>query len=434
MRKMISYNKLLKKRETDVMGFLNEIQLNYPNAISLASGRPDEAFFNLGNINAYLDTYTDYIYRKEGLDKETILNSLGQYNRTKGIINDLLLDYLNTDWNILARPEDIIVTVGAQEGMILSILAMCNKETDAIIVEDPSYIGISHFSELAGYNTVPTRVDGEGMCLTTLEKNIQQCIKNGQKVKLVYTIPDFQNPTGVRMPLKNRKKLLLLAEEYDFLIIEDNAYGDFVLDGERYPTIKSMDSKGNVIYLHSFSKLIYPSLRIGVVVADKVFSKGVALSDLMAKVKGYTTVNTPTITQAILGGMLVKYEFSLQAYNQAKKANLLAKRNKILSTLKKSFKKYNQTANQKISWNTPEGGYFMSLTLPFSISSEDVIECAREYGVIFTPMAFFYLEEGGEHQIRIAYSYVKIEQIEKAIEALAQFLMAKVKQATLRTQ
>ena len=418
-------NKSLNKLEEDVMGFLNEVQLNFPNATSMASGRPEESFFDLQHAQEYIDTFVNYRSKETNVSSEAFLRSLGQYNRTKGIINDIVAKYLKNDYQIDFSPADIIINVGSQESMILSLLALMNREEDVFCVEDPSYVGISHFALINGYETAPIAVDAEGINLEVLEKTIEATKKKGKHVKAVYVIPDFQNPTGIRTPIEKRKKLLQMAATHNFMIIEDNAYGDFVFEDVAYPTLKSLDTEGNVIYLHSFSKSLHPSLRMGVMVADKVFEDGIKLSDIVAKIKGYTTVNSPAIPQAILAGVLLKNNYSLQKYNEEKSSNLRKKRDKVLAALAKYINASKETKLQSVTWNVPEGGYFLTLTLPFIITKEDVIACAKNYQVIFTPMSFFHLSKGGENQIRIAYSYVKMNQIETAIENLVHFLATK---------
>ncbi len=417
----------VNKQIEDVMGFLNEVQLNYPAAISLASGRPDERFFDLQNIQEYVDTYVHYISKEKNTSPEKLLNDLGQYNRAKGVVNELVSTYFENDYQIKVDGEELLINVGSQESFILTLLTLCSKENEVLVVEDPSYIGLSHFGIMNECQVLPSPVTENGLCLERLEENILACKEKGQQVKLVYVIPDFQNPTGVRMPVKNRSKLLELAEQYNFFIIEDNAYGDFVFEDTKYPTIKSLDKKGCVIYLHSFSKIIYPALRIGVMVCNAVLKDGSKLSDLMAKTKAYTTVNTPSLTQMVLGGLLVKHQFSLKEYNKEKIEKLKYKRDRTIQALTTYFSSASSSSGlDKITWNIPEGGYFLTLTLPFNITKEDVINCAKNYKVIVTPMSFFYLLRGGSNQIRIAYSYVAEEQIDTAIHRLSKFLSEKL--------
>lgn len=415
----------MDKLEEDVMGFLNEIQQNFPDSVSLASGRPDESYFDLDRSGEYLDIFREYLKVDKNFDLRKITNELGQYNRTKGIINELIVKYLENDYGISADPDNTLISVGTQESLMLSVIVLCNKNRDVILVENPSYVGISHFSFLCGYEISPVAMKKNGVCLATLEKKILKYQSKGKRVKIVYTIPDFQNPTGIRMPVGNRKRLLELSKKYNFFIIEDNAYGDFVFDGPKYPTIKSLDESENVIYLHSFSKIIHPSLRIGVMVTGKILNEARKLIDLMSRMKGYTTVNTPSITQSILGGMLINNEFSFRNYNQAKLESLRRKKVITVEALKKYFKNSKNPFLNNVSWNSPEGGFFLTLEFPIAIRKKDMIECAKNFKVIFTPMSFFYIGNGGENEIRIAYSHIRENLIDKAIKNLAAFLSKK---------
>src|SRR5690606_33509173 len=132
-----------------------------------------------------------------------------------GIINELIVKYLENDYQIKVNSNDILINVGTQESFILTLLTLCNKEDDVLIVENPSYVGISYFGLIGGYYIIPTPVKSHGLCLDTLEKNILKCKGKGKNVKLVYVTPDFQNPTGTRMPIENRLRLLELAIKYN---------------------------------------------------------------------------------------------------------------------------------------------------------------------------------------------------------------------------
>jgi (S)-3,5-dihydroxyphenylglycine transaminase len=415
-------NPMLENLKEDVMGFLNEIQLSYPNALSLASGRPDRNFFDFADISKYIDIYLKYASHNNMLND---INDLGQYNKAKGIINDFVSKYLEKEYAIKANPESILINVGTQESLLIAVMTLCDKENDIIVVENPAYIGLTHYSLLEGYKLEPVDVKSDGICLDSLRQKITQVESNGKKVKIVYVTPDFQNPTGVIMSIENRLKLLKMAEEHDFYILEDNAYGDFVLEGEKKPTLKSLDEMKRVIYLHSLSKIIYPALRIGIMVVDQVIN-GLIISDLMAKVKGYTTVNTPSLTQIAFAGILIENKFSLQNYNDKKLKNLFLRRALVLQALDKYFIQNDEDWSRKIIWNKPKGGFFLTLKLPIKILKEDVIECAKRFNVICTPMSFFYLNEGGENEIRLAYSYVEIEKIDTAICNLSEYLKFKI--------
>lgn len=422
-------NPLLNQVGEDVMGFLNEIQLKYPKAISFASGRPDEEYFNLKDFSKYFDLYVKTISISEKKSKLKVLNSLGQYNRTKGIINTLVANYLYKDEKINVKPEDILITVGTQESFAMAILTLCNRDNDVIIVEDPAYVGITHFSIIAGYQIEPVQVNQDGISLRVLEEKINHFKTKGKKVKVVYVIPDYQNPTGNSMTLENRHGLLELAVKYDFLIIEDNAYSEFVYNGKKSLTLKALDVNERVIYLRSFSKTLYPSLRLGAMIANqKILNNGKweALSDLMAKTKGYLTVNTSSINQAIFGGILIENNFSLKKMNKEKVLNMKRKRDQLLASLNKWMSIKKAPWAKEVSWNIPSGGFFITVYVPFNVTKADVVFCAENYQVIVTPMSFFYLGKGGTNEIRLAFSNIKDREIEPAIKNLATYFKSRI--------
>lgn len=423
-------NPLLFSMGEDVMGFLNEVQLQYPNAISFASGRPDAKYFKIEQFSECLDYFVKNSAREKGLEENIVLENLGQYNRTKGIINEEVSKYLLLDESIKAAPEDILITVGAQEAISIGITTLCDRENDVILVEDPAYIGITHFAKINDYKIESIPVIADESSIKAIEEKILEHQKKGKKVKVVYVIPDFQNPTGNSMSLANRRQLLALARLYDFVIFEDNAYGDFYYEKDKMPTLKSLDQNHNVIYLRSLSKTIYPSLRLCLmVVTQKVNVQGkiFALSDLMAKTKGYVTVNTPSIMQAMFGGLLLKNEFSLESLNAEKRAGMKEKRDQLLESLNHFFNKQTQSWAESISWNSPAGGFFLIVKVPFEITKEDVIRCAEVNKVIFTPMSFFYMDKGGENELRLAFSNVTSEEIKNGIERLSEFIKSKVR-------
>ncbi|MGO4295017.1 aminotransferase-like domain-containing protein [Chitinophaga sp. RAB17] len=418
-------NPLLKNIGEDVMGFLNEIQLKYPTAISLASGRPDEHYFGLQDFPVYFNTYVDAVAAAEKKDRQTVMNNLGQYNRAKGIINEQVAAYLEKDEGIKANPEDLLITVGTQEALAIAVMTLCDKEKDVIIVEDPTYVGITHFSIITGYPVTPVQVNERGLCLNTLEQKILQHRQQGKNVKIVYVISDYQNPTGNIMPVENRLRLLELAGKYDFFILEDNAYGEFSYDGTNVLSLKALDTGKRVIYLRSFSKTLYPSLRLAALVAgQQVVEEGkvTSLSDLMAKTKGYITVNTPSINQAVFGGILIKNNYSLKQVNREKIANLKEKRDQLISSLNRFLDAGKFPWAKDISWNIPGGGFFITIKVPFKVTKAEVITCAEQYHLVFTPMSFFYLGEGGDYEIRLAFSHVSVAQISTGIERLAMYL------------
>lgn len=419
-------NAFFESGAEDVMGFLNEIQLDYREAISFASGRPAEEHFGLDEIFLNYETFLEYAAGRTNSSRQTVLQELGQYNRTKGIINELLTRFLYTDEQIKADPSAVLVTVGAQEAMVITLHTLINHSTDVLLAEDPSYVGISAFAAIAGIETGGVATGSNGIDLDCLEAQIREYAAMGKKVKAVYVIPDFHNPTGSCMPLENRRRLLLLADQFDFYIIEDNAYGAYRYDGERLPAIKALDRNRRVILIYSFSKIVYPSLRLAALVADQeitVAGSKKPLSDLMAKVKGYLTVNTPAITQALLGGMLLRHHCSFKESNKARVATLKERRDAVVCALEEHLGKKEWA--QGISWTHPQGGFFITLKVPFEVNRTVLMHCVEKYRVIFCPLSFFYLEAGGQHEIRLAFSNLSINDIKTGIAGLSLFFREK---------
>jgi (S)-3,5-dihydroxyphenylglycine transaminase len=416
-------NPLLREIGEDVMGFLNEIQMKYPGAISFASGRPDSHFFHIEQFAYYVDLYVQEQAKRQARALPAVFADLGQYNRAKGIINELVADFLSNDEHITVDPQDLMMTVGTQEALSIAVMTLCDRARDVIVVEDPTYVGLPHFAAIAGYQLSPVQMDDDGMSLVLLEEQILAFRQQHKKVKLVYVIPDYQNPTGNSMSLQKRHHLLALAGKYDFFILEDNAYGDFVYEGEKYPTLKSLDKDKRVIYMRSFSKTLYPSLRLSAMVADQLINYNgmpTGLIDLMAKTKGYISVNTPSLTQAVVGGMLIEHQCSLRDMTQKKVADMKRKRDQMLYSLQHFFKNEEACWAKDISWNIPQGGFFITIKVPFDVGKEEVIVYAEKFGVIVTPMSFFYQGDKGTREIRLAFSNLSPDEIHEGIKKLAQ--------------
>lgn len=420
----IELNKHLHDPYLNVMDFLNEVTLKNPEAISFAPGRPDHTYFNVADSDKYFQIYVKYRAQKLGKTEEEILQDLGQYNKTKGIINDELAASLKNDENILVSGNDVVVTSGAQEAMIIILSTICDPGNDVILVSDPSYIGFTGFAKIFGLEICLVKSTEEGIDLDDLEINIEKLKASGKKPKIVYDIPDFHNPTGTYLSLAKRKQFLSLAEKHNFFIVEDNPYGMFVYEGEKIPTIKSLDTQKRCIYIGSYSKSLYPSLRIGYIVADQIMENGTALSNEMTKVKSLTTVITSSITQAITGGILVDANFSLTTINTEKVAGYKAKWETILNALKSNFR--GEEWAKGISWNTPSGGFFLTMNLPIKMDEDGLKRCVQEFGVIFCPMNMFYLGKGGDYQIRLSFSYLTLQKIEEGIQQLSQFLKREI--------
>ena len=408
----------------EVMNFLNEVVLRYPQAVSFAPGRPAERHFDVEGSLRQVPRYVEHRTAETGWPSAAVWNDLGQYNKTNGIINGLVARQLELDEGIRADPASIVVTVGCQEGMVLLLLALF-EPGDVLLVSDPTYIGITGLATFLGIPMVRIPTGEDGLVPGGVAAAFVVVRRSGRRPRAVYDIPDFNNPLGTRMPLPARRELLRIAREQEVLIFEDNPYGMFAYDGDPLPTLKAMDEDRVVIYMGSFSKTLYPGLRVGYLVADQevVSPRGrTSLAAELSKVKSLTTVTSSPVVQAVVGAALLDNGGSLRRLVEGKLPFYRGNRDCMVAALEREL-----GGLAGVHWNRPEGGFFLTLTLPFDFDEECLQSCARDHGVIVCPMSFFSLASGREREVRLSFSYVTPEQIEEGIRRFAAFVKGRVK-------
>jgi (S)-3,5-dihydroxyphenylglycine transaminase len=405
----------------DVMNFLNNVQRDYPQAISFAPGRPNERFFQVESSLAAIERYVDHRAATLGIARDTVVSDLGQYQLTRGMINDLLAQQLANDEAISVTPESIVVTHGAQEAMLILMLGLFDPATDVLLSSDPTYVGITGPATMLGVEIVPVPTGDGGIEPEYVERLLREVRGRGKVPKALYDIPDFNNPLGTTLPLARRHELLELARANDLLLFEDNPYGMFDYEGDRQPTLKSLDETRAVIYIGSFAKTVFPGLRLGTLVADQSCAPdGHPLAEELSKIKSLTTVTTSPLPQAVLGGILLENDCSLEGYVRPRVAFYRQNRDSMVERLDYEFGRRGLAG--AVTWNRPRGGFFMTVTLPFEFDAACLEACAANYGVVVCPMSFFSLSPGRERQIRLSFSYVDREQIERGIGRLADFV------------
>ncbi len=406
----------------DTMNFLNEVTGRYPEAISFAPGRPHEEPFDAARIADYLAAYTDHLARDRGMTEAEVSRTLFQYGRTKGQIHDLVARTVAHDEGIDASPDAFVITVGCQEGMLLALRALVRGPQDAILVSSPCYVGITGAARLLDATVVPVPEGPNGVDPAAVRRAAMEVRAAGRRPRAFYVVPDFANPTGTSMPVLARRELLDVAAEQDLLLIEDNPYGFFLRTGEPRPTLKALDTGRRVIYLGSFAKTCLPGARVGYVIADQAVrapdGSVTSLADELSKIKSMTTVNTPSLTQAVIGGMLLRSGCALRSTNRDRIALYQAKLDALLRALERH-------SPDGVGWNVPDGGFFLMLTVPFVADNAALVECANDYQVLWTPMSYFYLDGGGSHQLRLSCSYLTVAQIDEGIARLCDFIAAR---------
>lgn len=402
------------------MNFLNEIASRYPDAVSFASGRPCEEFFDADLIHAYLDAYCRYLTDQLGYDRAQLNRTLFQYGRTKGIVHELIARQLDIDEGIRVDPESIVVTVGFQEAVFAVLRALRADDRDVLLAVTPTYVGLTGAARLADLPVWPVRSGQLGVDLADLAAQADRARAAGLRARACYVMPDFANPSGISLAIDLRHRLLDLAGRHGLLLLEDNPYGLFH-SGKHLPTLKALDTRRQVVYLGSYAKTGFPGARVGYAVADQRVAAGnggvVLLADYLSRIKSMVTVNTPAIAQAVVGGKLLTHGCSMIAANERETATYLANMAHLLDGLAKRFPPGPGPA--AVSWNTPSGGFFAVVTLPFPADDELMAYSASRYGVLWTPMSHFYAGDGGLYQARLACSQLTADQIETGLDRFA---------------
>lgn len=364
-----------------------------PNYIPFAAGNPSEEAFPLEEIKEI----------SARILCENPITAL-QYSVTEGY--KPLIEYLKTfmkeKYNIGNEDDELIITSGAQQVMNLATKSLCN-EGDTIICEAPSFIGSLNSFRSYKVNLCGVPLENDGINLTILENSL----RNNLNVKFIYTIPNFQNPSGVTMSLEKRKAIYSLAKKYNVLILEDNPYGDLRFTGENLPSIKSFDTDGRVIYAGSFSKILSPGLRVGWCVANK------NLTPRMVVCKQTEDVHTNIFAQMIAYEFLTKYDF-----------------NKHIERLQEIYRKRATFAMDLIDkylvpygikYNRVEGGLFILCDIPKTITAIDFCKKAMEKNVGIVPGNNFLVNaEDTCYDFRLNYSTPSYEQLEKGIKLLGE--------------
>ena len=403
----------------DTMNFLNEVAHRFPDAVPFAAGRPWEEFFDLDALPRYLAAFQRYLSVEKGADDRQVRRTLLQYGRTKGIIHELLARNLSLDEGVEVDPESIVVTTGCQEAMFLALRVLCATSGDVVLAVSPSYVGLTGAARLLDREVWPVRETEEGIDLDHLVAQVMAVRAAGKQPRALYLVPDFANPSGMSLDPDARRALLDLAAEHDFLILEDNPYGLFhAEDSPRVPTLKALDTDRRVVYLGSLAKTCFPGARVGYAVADQLVAAGDGvrlLADELSKVKSMLTVNTSPLAQAMAGGKLLEHGCSLRAANHAETAVYRRNMRLVLQGLRKRFP---ERHSRGVRWNSPRGGFFVVVTVPFIADDAMLEHSAREHRLLWTPMSHFYAGGGGANQLRLSISAVTPEQIEVGLDRL----------------
>ncbi len=300
--------------------------------------------------------------------------------------------------------SDVLVLQGSQQGLDL-VGKLLIDPGDTVITESPSFLGafIAFAPCEPRYRGV--RMDENGMDMDHMEA----VLKDTPRAKFIYTIPEFQNPTGVCLSLPRRQRLIELANAHGIFILEDTAYWDVRFAGEALPSLKSLDTQGRVIQLGSFSKILAPGLRIGWVTAAPEIIAKLGLLKLAADTQ------CSTLNMAAISAYLARHD--IEAHIDVLRGAYRRKKELMLDTMRRSFP-------QEVSFTDPEGGLFTWLTFPQGFDAEAFMR-ARMLGeakVAYVPGASFYPEAQEANHARVNYSGQSDERIVAGMTALGRVL------------
>jgi len=413
------------------MNFLNEVTGRYPQAISFAPGRPFEGFFDTEDVFVNIRRYLSHL-EDQGLTKEQIRNVMYQYGPTAGNIQEIIADSLRVDEGISVDPRCIVVTAGCQEAMFLSLRAIFSDADDVLLVAAPCYVGIAGAARLLDISVVGVdERDGEGIRSADVEAVILEQLARGKRPRAFYLVPDHSNPSGNTIDPPERRALVEMAARHDVLILEDSPYRS-VSVGVRHPTLKALDHECRVVHLGSYAKSAFPGARIGFVIADQQVRdetrRTTVLADEIAKIKSMVTVNTSPLGQAAVAGMLLGAGGRLSEATAAMSEHY----GEALRTTLEALECHLPPRHREelgVHWNTPTGGFFLTLQTRFRADMDAMRRSAEQFGVIWTPMSYFHPGGGGDQAIRLSFSYLSPPDIELGIARLANFLEAETARA-----
>jgi (S)-3,5-dihydroxyphenylglycine transaminase len=409
----------------DTMTFLNEVTHRYPDAVSFAPGRPYDGFFDTQHIFTYLRRYLDHLAER-GHSEQDIRTAMYQYGPTAGQIREIVADSLRKDEGIDVPAESIVITVGAQEAMLLVVRALTARPDDVLLAASPCYVGITGVARLLGVPVTAVDEREDGFSCSDLEAVIARERARGRRPRALYVIPDHSNPSGTTMDAPTRAALLETAERHGILLIEDSPYRR-VSPGTPLPTLKSMDRSRSVVHLGSFAKTVFPGARVGFAVADQQVVDDTGRTGLLAgelaKIKSMVTVNTSSLSQAAVAGALLAGDGRISVLNAEPAAYYGHAMQTTLRSLEARLPAARRTA-LGVRWNEPTGGFFLTVQVPFRADNAALTRSAEEFGVIWTPMNYFYPQGGGHRALRLSTSYLTTADIEEGTARLARFIEA----------
>jgi len=373
-----------------------------PEVISFAGGWPSPDLFPVEVITEL----TVKVLKERG-------RKVLHYSKAEGEVRlkEELIRLMARD-GVHAEAENILVLTGSQQGLDMLPKAFVDRG-DVVFVETPTYVGAIQSFANYGTHMVPVETDDSGMDPVALEKAIQEWKQRGQadRMKMVYLIPDFQNPSGITMSEERRRGVLEVAARHGLLVVDDAPYRDLRFEGTSVPSLYALDKNRSVISLYTFSKTLVPGLRVAWAVGPR------ELIDKMATLKQSVDLCSSALSQHVVAdyleaGYMEKY---LPLFN----ADYKKKRDIMLDAMDECLPKLDG-----LKWTRPEGGLFIWVTLPPHMDAEKLFHAAVRENVAFVLGTAFHPAGGLKNCFRLNFSFASADRIREGISRLGRALSA----------
>ena len=390
------YSKRVPADGTDAVGAILQAAAD-PKIISFAGGLPAPELFPVKEMKAAVDK----VFEEHGQEAM-------QYGAAKGVtaLREVIQQHVKEKEDVDSELDNVLVTTGSEQALDLVGKAFVDPG-DTVLVEQPTYLCALDVFRSYGANFASVEMDEDGMKMDALE----EALKANPNTKLIYTVPNFQNPTGRTMTEERRKQLAELAEKYDVYVLEDNPYGEIRFAGQHVPAVKSFDKSGHVLYMSTFSKTLAPGFRLGWLVADEdVVNK-------LTVLKQSADLHTDNLAQFAVAQFFADNDVDVHV----KEISALYGKRKdlMLEGIKKYFP-------EGVKYTDPEGGMFLWVEVPGVDDTVELFKECLEHDVAFVPGDPFFAGEVQPGAFRLNYSNMKEDQIEVGLKRLGAALTAAV--------
>ncbi|HOJ86385.1 MAG: PLP-dependent aminotransferase family protein [Elusimicrobiales bacterium] len=379
---------------------------NKPGIISFAGGLPDPEVFPY-------DFITDSV--KRIMDKKGKVAL--QYGPTEGLpeLKEEFIKFLEKEEGLKVKPENLLITTASQQALDI-VGRLFIDASDPILVELPSYMGGLQVFKSYGCDFVGVRMsDTDGIITTELEEKLEWLKNQDEHYKFLYLVPDFQNPSGVTLSEKKRKRIVEISEKYNIAVIEDSPYRQIRFEGKAPKMIYKIDKEtkntDNIISLFTISKTFAPGLRIGIILANEQIIKKMVI------LKQSLDLCTSSLNQLIAADFFASGEF----YKHVEKVKKVYKTKKdaMLAALEKYMP-------EGVTWTRPEGGLFLWVKLPEGISADDMFADAIKENVAYVIGSAFHVDGSGKNTMRLNFSYATLDEIEEGIKRLSKAVKSRM--------